>query len=163
MDIATISTVIAAASVVVGVIMTILQLRDISKARHFGLILQFNPGFQADRHEIREAWSKVWRLEFKDYTDFVRKYGDVFGDGKEVLAVGTMSTYYQGVGFLLHKRLIDRSIVEAIVGDSASIAWEKLEPVWEGVRKQYNMPKTMNWFEYLYNEMEKKARAEITN
>jgi hypothetical protein len=39
MDIATISTVIAAASVIVGVVLTVLQLRQVVKSRKTGLII----------------------------------------------------------------------------------------------------------------------------
>jgi len=55
MDIATISTVIAAISVVVGVIFAILQMRDANKTRKTGLIIQLNLGLSVSHSEMIEA------------------------------------------------------------------------------------------------------------
>jgi hypothetical protein len=50
--------------------------------------------------------------------------------------------------------LVDYDIVKQLPIDEA---WNKLKPIVEGVRKQWNNPSTYEEFEYLYNEMKKKG------
>jgi hypothetical protein len=56
----------------------------------------------------------------------------------------------------LHKQLIDIETIEYILSGSSTGVWEKLKPIIEGVRKQYNLPELSKWFEYLYEEMQKR-------
>ena len=39
-----------------------------------------------------------------------------------------------------------------------SMTWEKIKPIVKGIRKQLNKPKFYSWFEYLYNEMQKREQ-----
>jgi hypothetical protein len=36
--------------------------------------------------------------------------------------------------------------------------WEKLKPITEGMRKHYNLPELFKWFEYLYEETQKREQ-----
>jgi hypothetical protein len=36
--------------------------------------------------------------------------------------------------------------------------WEMMKPMVEGARKQWRVPKSLEWFEYLYNEMKKREQ-----
>ncbi|MGD8544630.1 MAG: hypothetical protein PVH12_00500, partial [Candidatus Bathyarchaeota archaeon] len=73
-------------------------------------------------------------------------------------ALHTITGYNDGLGFLLHKRLIDIETIEYILSGSTTGLWEKLKPITEGMRKQYNMPELFKWFEYLYKEMQKREQ-----
>ncbi len=59
LDIPTISAVVAAISVVVGVIFAIFQMRDAAKTRHTGLIIQLNPALKVTMSELIEYISKM--------------------------------------------------------------------------------------------------------
>lgn len=61
-----------------------------------------------------------------------------------------VSTYFQGIGFLVHKKSIDIEIVANILPVQM---WEKIKPVVYGLRKWTNQPRIYNWFECLYNEV----------
>jgi hypothetical protein len=148
MDVASWSAVIAAISVVVGVIFAIFQMRDAARTRHTELIIQLNPALKVPMNEILEATNKLWNLEYTSYQDYLETYGDPLSD----TALHTTTGYYDGFGFLLHKRLIDVDTIEYLVSRSSIGTWEKLEPIIEGTRKQYNMPELFKWFEYLYKE-----------
>ncbi len=155
MDVASISAVVAAISVVVGVIFAIFQMRDAARTRHTGLIIQLNPALKVTMSEVIEYVSKIWNLEFKDYKEYLEKYGDPLSDK----ALHTTTGYYDGLGFLLYKRLIDIETIEYIVSGSSTGVWEKLKPITEGMRKHYNMPELFKWFEYLYEEMLKREQG----
>ncbi len=154
MDIASISAAVAAISVVVGVIFAIFQMRDAARTRHTGLIIQLNPALKVSMSEVIENISKIWNLEFKDYKEYLENYGDPLSDK----ALHTVTGYYDGLGFLLYKRLIDIDTIEYILSGSTAGVWEKLKPIIEGMRKQYNLPELSKWCEYLYNELQRREQ-----
>lgn len=154
MDITSISAVIAAISVVVGVIFAIFQMRDAAKTRHTELIIQLNPALKVTMREVIENMSKIWNLEFKDYKEYLEKYGDPLSN-KELHQV---VDFYSALGFLLYKQLIDIETIEYIISGSSKNVWEKVKPIIEGMRKQYNMPELNKWFEYLNNELQKREK-----
>ena len=64
MDITSLSAIVAAISVVVGVIFAILQMRHTTKMRHTELVIQLNPALKANINDLIEASKKygVWNL-----------------------------------------------------------------------------------------------------
>jgi len=152
MDVTSISAAVAAISVIIGVIFAIFQMRDASRTRYTGLIIQLNPALKVTMSEVIENISKVLNLEFKDYEEYLAKYGDPLSD----IALHSVTGYYDGLGFLLYKRLIDIDTIEYIISGSSKRVWDKLKPIIEGMRKDYNMPELSKWFEYLNNELQKR-------
>jgi hypothetical protein len=148
MDVTSLSSVIAAISVVVGVIFAIIQMRQATKTRHTELVVQLNPALQASVNDLAEA-SKILSLDFTSYEDYVEKYGDPLSDK----AFLTLVAYYDGLGYLLHKRLIDTDIIEYILSGGITGSWKKLQPLIIGLRKDRNLPALFEWVEYLYEEM----------
>jgi hypothetical protein len=144
MDNATISTVIAVISVVLGVVFAILQLRHVVKSRKTELIIQLNPSLRVSHDEFTEAQSKLLSIEYEDYDDFKKKHGGLMSEGEAQKAIGVMGGYFEGMGFLLHRQLIDIGIVDYLTGgvEGVKILWDKVKPILEGYRKEYNLPKT---------------------
>ena len=161
MDIATISTVIAAISVVVGVIFAILQMRDANKTRKTGLIIQLNPSLSVSYNEFVEAQSKLLSLEYEDYDDFKKKHGEITSAGETQKAIQVIGGYFEGMGFLLHRQLIDIGIVDYLTGgvEGVKMLWDKVKPILEGFHKEYNLPRPFQWAEYLYNELQKREQS----
>lgn len=157
LDVASISAIIAAVSVIVGVFFAVLQLRNVAKTRKTQLIIQLNPSLRVSQKELNQAYAKIWALEFKDYKEFVEKYGSSLETNPTQDAIATYSGYYEGIGFLLYRELIDIGIVEYITGgtEGVKLAWEKIKPIIYGMREEYNMPTAFQWFEYLHNQMQK--------
>ncbi len=155
MDVATISAAVAAISVVIGVIFAIFQMRDAARTRHTGLIIQLNPALKVTMSEVIQNISEIWNREFKDYKEYLENYGDPLSDK----VLHAITGYYDGLGFLLYKRLIDIDTIEYILSGSTTGMWEKLKPIIEGMRKQYNLPELSKWSEYLYNELQKREQA----
>ena len=105
--------------------------------------------------EVIESYSKIMNLEFKDYKEYLEKYGDPLSDTALQLTTG----YNDGFGFLLHKQLIDIETIDYILVGSTIGLWEKLKPLIEGMRKHNNLPELSKWFEYLYNELKKREQT----
>ncbi len=103
-------------------------------------------------NEISEAVNNIWYREFKDYKEYLENYGEPLSDK----ALWVTTGYYDGLGFLFHKRLIDIDTIEYILSRSSTGLWEKLQTNIEGVRTHYHMPELFKWFEYLNNELQKR-------
>ena len=105
--------------------------------------------------EFLEALLKVWNLEFVDYNDFVEKYGPPFAENPVAVALAMVGNMFEGAGELLHKGLAD---YETVTNIPTGMTWEKMKPIVEGARKQYNFPALWTDFEYLYNEMKQREQ-----
>ncbi|UCB60749.1 MAG: hypothetical protein JSW72_01420 [Candidatus Bathyarchaeota archaeon] len=154
LDIASISAVVAAGGVIVGVVFAVLELRNLVKTRQTDLALRLYSHFGSK--EFLEARRTVMDLEFRDYSDYVKKYGQ-FG---RVEAVSQVCMFFQGMGVLLHRKLLNISLIDELFSPiSVRIIWEKMEPVIEGWRRQFNEPRTLEWFENLYNELQRREQV----
>ena len=150
-----ISTTIAALSVLVGVVFAIIQMRDAAKARHTELIIELNPALKVGVDEISESLPRIWSLDYDDYDDYVQKYGDPLGDRSFYV----ITEYYNGLGFLLHRGLVDIDEIEYLLSGTVSVTWGKVKPIVEGMRRHYSFPDLCEWFEYLYECMRKREQA----
>ena len=114
-----------------------------------------NPWLNVCGTELTDAMYKVWSLEYRDYDDFVKKYGPILSDKPEQKALHKVLNYFEGIGMLLKRNLMDTDFAWDLFGSSCFIVWEKVKPIVEGVRKQFGTPDAWSFFEYLYNEMKK--------
>lgn len=153
-DVPTISIAIAAASVVAGVIYYSLQLRHQTKARQTDLVWRIYSDL--NRKEFLGAWTKTINLEFKEYSDLVKRYGQLFSGKPVTSAIFVVANLFEGVGVLLHRKLVDIGVVADLL--PVEMTWEKMKPIVGGMRKQFNDPRFYEWFEYLYNEMKKREQ-----
>ena len=154
-DITSISALVAALGVIVGVVFAVLQLRDLVKTRQTDLAIRLYSQV-CDKEHI-EAWGKYITAEYKDYNDFVEKYGPLFSDKPVPVAFMMVSHYFEGIGVLLHRKLVDIDLVLDIF--AIGMLWEKMKPLAEGIRKELDQPSFYEWFEYAYNEMKKRQQT----
>jgi hypothetical protein len=107
---------------------------------------------------VAESYVRVMNMKFKDYDEFAKKYPLWSEVGSpEYRAVSDVGSFFDGVGILLHRKLIDIEMVDELSGNSIKSAWEKLKPGIEGRRKENN-PALRRWFEYLYIETKKREQ-----
>jgi hypothetical protein len=146
MDLTTISAAAAALSVIVAVAYAIFQLRDANRARHTRLIIQLNPALNLDAAELVDDLAEVMALEYEDFESYRQARGELFADK----AIYSVTEYYNGLGFLLHRRLVDLEEVDYLLSGTVARIWEQLAPIIRGARESYEFPQLCEWFEYLY-------------
>lgn len=148
LDIPSISAIVAALGVIFGVVFAVFQLRDLVRTRQTDLVMRLYSTFGSK--DFQEAYrGLMFEVEFKDYDDFVKK------GYKRLSEVGIL---FEGIGILLHRKLVDISLVDDLFSGVVKTTWERIKPVVEGGRKKYNWPQMYEWFEFLYNEMEKRKQ-----
>ena len=154
MDIASISAVVAALGVVVGVALAYLELRNLVKQRRTELLMRIYSHWATK--EWVDALEKVRTRESKGYQEYAEDYG--LTEFIQVLAV------FEGVGYLMHRNLVDKDLVCGLISESTLMTWEKIQPMLEDARKQVGQRKLgeyapiSQWAEYLYNEVKKREQ-----
>jgi len=157
-DVQTVSIAIASAGVFLAAIYYILQIRHQTKIRETDLAIRMNPWLSVSGSELTDAITKFWNTEYKDFDDFVERYGPLPSDKPEYKAWHLVMNYFEGIGLLLKRNLMDTDFAWDLFGSGYFLAWEKAKPWVEGLRKQWNTPESYSFFEYLYNEMKKREQ-----
>jgi len=157
-DIQTVSIAVASASVTLAAIFYMWQIRHQTRIRKTDLIVRINPWFNISPKELLEYANTVLALEYKDYDDFVQKYGSLYGGKPEANALRTLLNWADGLGMLLKRDLVDLDIVVDSYGGIAEVFWEKVKPLVEGYRKDTHYQHHYESFEYLVNVIEKRQQ-----
>jgi len=152
-DISTLSVVIAAVSVVIGVILAVLQIRDLVKTRQTDLVIRLYSAYWSK--EFQEALTRHVAVDYTSYDDFVKKYGPIPSMNEYQTSLRIVGTFYEGIGVLLSEKLVDINLIDKLF--AVELYWRKVEPLIKDLRKQYH-PRLWEWFEYLYNEIKKRQR-----
>ena len=147
-DIQTVSIAIASTSVVAGVIYYALQIRQQTKTRQTDLVIRLYTTFASK--EMRQTWERITTREYMDFNTYREKFG--------LSDVNEIGWFFEGVGVLLYRKLIDIAVVDDLFSSPIKISWEKMKPVAEGERKQFGRPQIWEWWEYLYNQMQNREQ-----
>jgi hypothetical protein len=153
-DIQTVSIVIASAGILIAAIYYILQIRHQTRLRQTDLIMRLYSVFGTP--EFGESCQEILNTEITD-TDYLAKSPND-ASNKIKIAVRTQAAFYEGVGVLLHRKLIDTDLVDDLFSSPIIQAWEKLEPIIKTTRERRKRPQIWEWFEYLYYEMKKREQ-----
>jgi len=153
-DVSTVSIVIASSGVLVAVLYYALQIRHQNRMRQTDMLMRLYSTWGSE--DLQKAAWTVLELKFKDYDDYVKKYG-TSGTPTNV-AIFKVAWFFNGIGVLLQGNLADIKLVDKLFGYMVIWLWEMMKPIVEGERKQFNQPKSLEWFEYLYNEIKKRKQ-----
>ena len=144
----TISIAIASAGVFFAAIYYIFQIRHQTRMRQTDLVMKLYSQFNS--LEFQKLWERILSRDAENYDDYHRKYGSA-----EVTAVGM---FFEGIGILLKRKLIDIDLVDDMFTTPIKWTWEKMKDITIELRKIRNQPQILEWFEYLYNEMQKREQ-----
>jgi len=151
---------IQAAGILVAATYHIMTLRNTRKNQQLQLetrqLQLYTSAFQpAQNREWMLAFLDVlYNQEFKDYEDFMRKYGPE--SNLEAYASMIQSIeLFQVVGSYVEQKALDIDIVAKHMGNTALRLWEKVEPFVRGHRTNTDDPFHWSSFEYLAQELKK--------
>ena len=147
------------AGILVGIIYYITIMRNQQKARQ-AENLQW---FLEDRNdeECMLQYAFVQNLEWVDYEDFQRKYGRK-SNPEAWARLWSYLVKFDDVGLMLNRGVIDIKDFYEISGRSIPALWKKYQPIFEEDRRRGD-PKSMDWFEYLVEEMHKESKRRGDN
>ncbi len=140
-----------------GLIVSILYyttvLQNANKTRQTQLLMNLYETYRSPIFR-KQTDDVMHRMEWDNYEDFLTKYA-ANTNSEERTSWFSVATFYEGLGVLVKRKLIDLSIVEDLLGLSIQRAWERIGPIETRSRKQMNSPRLFNDFEFLYNELMK--------
>jgi hypothetical protein len=151
MDIQTVSIVIAAVSVVIGVINSIQSSREAKRQRQTELFMQVYDRY--NQVEYRRIFQELRLQQWNDYDDWEHKYGppDNIDTWSRIESIGV---YIEGIGVLVEEELIDLRLVNNLLHDQIITLWEKYEPIVKERRRRYSgSRRSGDSMEYLYNRV----------
>jgi hypothetical protein len=151
-DLTEISVIIATAGVLVGVVYYILAIRNQAQTKQTDLVMRLYATFSTS--EFQDAWTKVRKrapeADIADIDEFDEKVG--------LREFNQVCLFFEGIGILLQRKLVDARMVEDLFGGSVDRAWGYVRKgVYRG-RQQMNDPTIYYYFEYLYIEMKKREQ-----
>jgi hypothetical protein len=153
-EISTFSILIASAGVLAGVIYYILEIRHQSRLRQTESVTRLSPYFNMNAREMQEAISQVCSMEYENYDDYLEKYSEK----PENASLKILGNYFEGIGILVSKKLVEADIVYSFWGDVIQSSWEKIRPLIADMRKDTGDLNTWAFWEYLYDEMKKRKQ-----
>jgi hypothetical protein len=151
-DLTEISVIIATAGVLVGVVYYIVAIRNQAQTKQTDLVMRLYATFSTS--EFQDAWTKVRKRAPKaDIADI-----DEFDEKVGLREFNQVCLFFEGIGILLQRKLVDARMVEDLFGGSVDRAWGYVRKAVYRGRQQMNDPTIYYYFEYLYNEMKKREQ-----
>ena len=132
------------------------------ETRQAQLFMQIYSIFQSS-----EWWMNYYSSlarQYDDYDDWVAKYGRD-ANPEAASRSAAVALYFEGIGVLVKKGLIDSNIVADLMQTPIIQYWDSIEDVILEMRDRTDNPAILEWVEYLYNEIKsilEKGNSQIT-
>ena len=133
-ELSVIRDLVAIFGVIAGFSYYVLTVRNAQKARQTTMLMQLHQA----RYDV-EGSKRFWRLlalHFDDFDDYLERYGPIKKpEEEEVRALfSTEASFYDGLGMMLKKGIVDRDSVFDLFGVRCVMVWFKLEILIKGLR-----------------------------
>ena len=163
-DLQTVSIVIAAISVVIGVANSILTNRRAERRRQIELETRQEELFMEYRatttYEGLRHWQDVmYRQDWKTWDEYWEKYSTRV-NLEAATKVMYIANLFHTLGVLARERLIDPKFIYKQDPHSVVLTWNRLKPYVIGVRKNLGIHQLYEAFEWLANLMTEMQESE---
>ena len=150
-SIQTVSIVITMLSVTFGVIIGLVQFRNLVKTRRIKLYIElFN---KLTEKEIQRNFNEVLLLwKWKNPDEFFEKYGPE-KHPDEFWKFTSSISYLENVGLFLKEKLVNKEWVANLVDYMVLLFWEKYEPIITKMGEPFNNQCMTPMAKYLYEEI----------
>lgn len=99
-----------------------------------------------------EIITEVLSYEWGDNDEFWERYSSE-ADPESYRKWNYVAGFFEGVGVLVKRKLIDPEIVDDLMSASTLMFWEKYGSAIVDGRERLNIPQLWEWTEYLYREI----------
>jgi hypothetical protein len=143
-DLATIASLITTVSLFVGLVLALLELRQLIKTRKTDIIMRIYERFSS--RELIEAMNKIGGSEFENFESYRNKYG--------MTEIAEIAVLFDSIGILVEQNFIDVSSVDSFFGSTIFFLWQRMKPVIYAMREGTNESHFFSHYEYLINRLE---------
>jgi hypothetical protein len=150
LDLQSISIMIAATSVVIGVLMSVLSLRNISRSRQASVFLDFHR--QANLEVILHSSEVVMEWKWKDAQEFDQKYGPRANPEahSKFILVGSL---FDSMGKLIEAKVTSAKLLPETLAVFAMAWFEKIRSIEPDIAAQWRRSGSMDSSKLLYKEL----------
>jgi hypothetical protein len=153
-EVAIVSVVVACISVVVAAALAVLQLRNQNRTRQAQLFMELYNQFYTP--EFHRRWMEVvFVLKVEDLSDADGMPKYLKGDIEPFVDINALCCFFEGMGLLVSRKLIDISLVAELMSTPIIFVWDKVHTAVEQTREVLGRPQAFEWFEYLQREMKR--------
>lgn len=125
-----VASIIAAAAFLLGTIVVAMQLRHMAKDRFVAATGSLFEVWESREFQEAQLWI-LHRLEERTWEEFLAKHRGDFGEG----AFHRVGGFYNRVGTLIARCLIDRDVTLRTMGGYAIAVWRRIEPLVREARR----------------------------
>ena len=100
--------------------------------------------------EYSRQYEKCMRIEWTDFDDFNEKF---LSDIDVMAGWRMMARFFEGIGVLVQRGLIDVTLVDDLMSGETTRYWERFKPPIEELRERWNWPQALEWVEFLYDKI----------
>lgn len=149
-DLQSVSIVIAATSVVIGVIMSVLSLRNISRTRQASVFLDFHK--QANLEFIETMAEIILEWSWTDAENFAQKYGPI-ANREAYSRFILVGSFFDSMGKLIEANVTSVNLIPETLAVFA-MAWsEKLKSIEPDLASQWRTSGSMDSSKFLYQKL----------
>jgi hypothetical protein len=149
-DLQSVSIAIAATSVVIGVIMSVLSLRNISRSRQATVFLDFHK--QADLEFLEAATEILMEWSWTDSKDFASKYGPK-ANAKAYSKFILVGSFFDSMGKLIEGKVATVNLIPETLAVFAMSWYEKIESIEQDLTAQWRTSGSMDSTKALYHKL----------
>ncbi len=143
------AALISAIAVLLGVIVALLQLRNLLQIRQMDLVFRFYSAF--GEFSFQKEYQRVVKWKFGTFEEF-----DKNATPDDVAAFNAVVIFFETMGLFLKRKLSRIELLDDLLSSQIIIMWERLEAIIRGTRQKSGAPQIAEWFEYLHGEMKKR-------
>src|SRR3989304_8123974 len=133
-------------AIIVGVIIALLQLRGQNRLRQFDTVMRLFLTFGEE--SFLHHYRRVTKWKYDTYADFKK---DANEDDQVSLMV--VSVFYENMSLLYKRGLAPLELLDDLLSGPIVSAWQKLKPIWVGLREEYGQPQWVEYYEMLGDAM----------
>jgi len=158
LDLLELAALMQAAGIIVGIVIALLQLRDLGKTRKADLLMELYATFRNKEHN--RDYMEVLQSSSKDIDDWIEiRAGRPTVKNLEAYSMWlSVALYFEGVGVLLYRKMIDIALVDDLLSSEILLLWENIEPAVKKMRAGINRPQLFEYFEYLYEQIKRREQ-----
>ena len=150
-------TALQTISIMIGIIYYILTLRTNQKNQQLALETRQAQLFMQvynrwTDQEFNENYLSIINREYRHFDEWIEKYGQK-NNPKGTARARTVGQYFEGIGILVKRGLIDPALVDDMMSGLVLTWWDKVKSRVYSGRERWNAPQTLEWSEYLANEI----------
>lgn len=152
-DLQTVSVVLTGISVSLAAVYYAMTLRRQQETRNAQVFIQLYQKAM-DQGYIRSLTEAVWLQEDAGFDEWWEKHGPE-NDIEFFVRWFSGLVFYESVGILVKKGMIDPAIVDDLLSGPIMLTWDKYEPIIMGIREKEGWPQFQEYQEYLTGEIRK--------